>query len=206
MSRPLNYRLIVIAVLILSLAAIEISLEYRPSFLRPGLRLYAYVGNADDGTVSVIDLIRVGNIATIPVGPAPSGLRANPKLDQIWGVSTQGGYAFVIDTRTGKVAARIPVGLVALRSGFLTGRKPRVHCGFRLVATLVAIDCRTGQVVGHARTGRHPWLARVTPDGKQVLVPNREDSTLEVFDASTLALLATIGVASHPEQVGNPAG
>ena len=59
--------------------------------------LYAYVGNTDDGTVSVIDLVRVGNIATIAVGPAPSGLRANPKLNQIWGVSTQGsgGYAFV---------------------------------------------------------------------------------------------------------------
>jgi YVTN family beta-propeller protein len=174
MSRPLNYRLIVIAVLILSLAAIEISLEYRPSFLRPGLRLYAYVGNADDGTVSVIDLIRVGNIATIPVGPTPSGLRANPKLDQVWGVSTQGGYAFVIDTRTGKVAARIPVGLSPFAVDFSPDGS-HAYIAASGSSTLVVIDCRTGQVVGHARTGRHPWLARVTPDGKLVLVPNRDD-------------------------------
>ena len=52
----------------------------------------------------------MANIATIPVGPAPSGLRANPALKQIWGVSTEGGYAFVIDAPTGHVAARIPVG------------------------------------------------------------------------------------------------
>src|ERR1039458_6016040 len=111
MSRRLNYRLLFAALLILASAAVEIAREYRPSFLRPGLRLYAYVGNAGDGTVSVIDLIRVGKIATIPVGPAPSGLRANPKLNQIWGVSTEGGYAFVIDTSTGQVSARIPVGM-----------------------------------------------------------------------------------------------
>ena len=98
MLRRLNYRLLIVALLILGLAAIEIAREYRPSFLRPGLRLYAYVGNAGDGTVSVIDLIRVGKIATIAVGPAPSGLRANPELNQVWGVSTDGGYAFVIDT------------------------------------------------------------------------------------------------------------
>src|SRR4029077_6304654 len=67
--------------------------------------------------------------------------------------------------------------------------------------TLVAIDCRTGQIVGRARTGKHPWLARVTPDGKRIVVPNREDSTVQIFDAATLASLATIGVASHPEQV-----
>ncbi len=73
-------------------------------------------------------------------------------------------------------------------------------------ATLVAIDCSTGQIVARARTGRHPWLARVTPDGKQIVVPNREDSTVQIFDAATLASLATIGVASHPEQVVDHAG
>src|SRR6201988_5475171 len=110
MSRRLNYRFRVTAVLILVLAGAEIARERGPSFLRPGLRLYAFVGNAGDGTVSVIAIIRVSKIATIATGPTPSGLRAHPKFDQIWGVSTDGGYAFVIDAATGQVIARIPVG------------------------------------------------------------------------------------------------
>src|SRR5882757_8106379 len=93
MLRRLNYRLLFVALLIAASATVEIAREYRPSFLRPDLRLYAYVGNSGDGTVSVIDLIRMGNIATIVVGGAPSGLRANPTLKQVWGVSTEGGYA-----------------------------------------------------------------------------------------------------------------
>ena len=36
---------------------------------------------------------------------------------------------------------------------------------------------------------------------KQIIVPNREDSTVQFFDAATLAPLATVGVAAHPEQV-----
>src|SRR5216684_228847 len=160
-------------------------------------RLCAYVANSSDATVSVIDLIRLGTIATIPVGPAPSGLRAHPKLDQVWGVSTEGGYSFVIDARVGRVVSRIPVGA----SPFATDFSPDGRLAYIAASgssALVAIDCRTGQVVGHARTGRRPWIARVTPDGKQVLVPNRDDSTLEIFDAATLSLLGTVSVASHP--------
>src|ERR1700676_3334598 len=110
MPRRLNYRLLVAAILIVASATVQIAKERRPSFLRPGLRLYAFVGNAGDGTVSVVDLIRVSKIATIAVGPSPSGLRAHPKLNQVWGVSTEGGYAFVIDAPTGRVVSRIPVG------------------------------------------------------------------------------------------------
>ena len=110
MSRRLNYRLLITAILIIASATVEIVRERRPSFLRPGLRLYAFVGNAGDGTVSVVDLIRVSKIATIAVGPTPSGLRAHPKFNQIWGVSTDGGYVFVIDSATGQILAHIPVG------------------------------------------------------------------------------------------------
>ena len=141
MSRRLNYRLLIAAILIVASATVEIARERRPSFLRPGLRLYAFVGNAGDGTVSVVDLIRVSKIATIAVGPSPSGLRAHPKFNQVWGVSTEGGYAFVIDSSTGQVLARIPVGAVAFRFGFFAGRKPRLRGRFGL---------------GHARGHRLP--------------------------------------------------
>ena len=66
---------------------------------------------------------------------------------------------------------------------------------------LVAIDTASKQIVARARTGPQPCTRRVTPDGRTVLVASRDDSTLELFDAQTLALLGTIGVAHHPEQI-----
>src|ERR1700693_2778044 len=158
MPRRLNYRLLIAAILIVASATVQIAHERRPSFLRPGLRLYAFVGNAGDGTVSVIDLIRVSKIATIAVGPTPSGLRAHPKFNQIWGVSTEGGYAFAIDTSTGQVFARIPVGLSPFALDFSPDGN-RAYVAASGSATLVAIACRTGQIDGRGRNGRHPRLA-----------------------------------------------
>jgi YVTN family beta-propeller protein len=111
----LNYRLIAALILIAASAATEILLERRPSILRPGLRLDAFVANTGDGTVSVVDLVRLVQIATIPVGPSPSGLRAHPTLNQVWGVSTDGGYVFAIDSATGK-GTRV-CGVVPLAGG-----------------------------------------------------------------------------------------
>jgi len=54
--------------------------------------------------------------------------------------------------------------------------------------TLVVIDAKSRSVVGRAATGREPVLARVTPDGKNVLVMNRRDGSLGIHDAATLAL------------------
>src|SRR5450631_2201678 len=157
MSRRLNYRLLIAAIVIVAAASVAVIRERRPSILRPGLRLYAFVGNAGDGTVSVVDLVRVSKIATIAVGPTPSGLRAHPKFDQVWGVSTEGGYAFAIDASTGHVLARIPVGQSPFALDFSRDGN-RAYVAASGSATLVAIDCRTGQVVARARTGKHPWL------------------------------------------------
>src|SRR6185437_11594383 len=110
MIRRINFRLLFVAVVLVIVASWQIAREYRPSFLKPGLHLYAYVANGGDGTVSVVDLVSLSTIATIPVGPHPSGLRAQPARKEIWGVSTDGGYVWVIDATKGNVVARIPVG------------------------------------------------------------------------------------------------
>src|SRR3984893_1872487 len=115
-----------VAVLVAVLAAIagwQIKREYRPPVLKAGVRLYAYIANAGDGSVSVVDLVALKAIATIPVGPIPSGLRVLAPRKEIWGVSSSsgssslsglpegdGGYAWVINAETGRVSSRITVG------------------------------------------------------------------------------------------------
>ena len=192
--RALNFRLIFIAVVLIALVAREVVLEQRPSFLRPGLKLCAYVANAGDGTVSVVDLVSLAVRATVPVGAGPAGLRTHPTRAEIWGVSTDGGYVWVLDAKTDRVVARISVGASPFALDFSPdGRRAYVTASG--ADALVAIDCASRQIVGRARTGKRPLLARVTPDGKTVAVVNRDDATLQIFDASTLALRATIPVA-----------
>src|ERR1700746_1325450 len=87
--------------------------EHRPSFLRPDLHLCAYVSTAD-GNVTVVDLVKLKAVARIAVGPSLSGMREHPTRAEILGVSSGGGYVWILDPRgnhfTGQVMARIPVG------------------------------------------------------------------------------------------------
>jgi len=200
LRRRLNPRLIFLLVLLLAGGAQQLAKEHRPSLLRPGLRMYAYINNAGDATVTAVDLISLAAVSSIPVGPAPSGIRAHPTRAEIWGVSSEGGYVWVIDARAGQVAARIPVGA----SPFAVDFSPdgaRAYVAASGSGTVSAIDCATRRVVAKAQTGRRPWLARVSPDGALLVVPNRDDSTVALLNPANLSHLATIPVATHPEQV-----
>src|SRR5207248_2363087 len=87
--------------------------EHRPSFLRPDLHLSAYVTTAD-GNVTVVDLVTLKAVARIAVGPGLSGMREHPTRPEIFGLSSTGGYVWILDPRanhfTGRVTARIAVG------------------------------------------------------------------------------------------------
>src|SRR2546430_7480278 len=74
MDRPRNFR-VYFASVVLGIGALVVLLrEHRPSLLRPDLHLCAYVTTAD-GSVAVVDLVKLKAVAHIPVGPGPSGMR-----------------------------------------------------------------------------------------------------------------------------------
>jgi YVTN family beta-propeller protein len=200
MTRILNPRLLVAVALVFALAVWVLAREQRPSLLRPDLRLHAYVANTGNGTLSIVDLPSLAVINTIEVGPRPSGVRAHPTRDEIWGVSSTGGYAWVVDARQGSVTARIPVGEGAYALDFSPdGRRAFVaasRSGF-----VTAIDCETKQVRRTMALGQEPWLVRVTPDGHMLAVPQRAAGRLALLEAETLATLAIIPVAERPEHV-----
>ena len=112
----------------------------------PGLHLYAYVGNTGDGTISVIDLIKLSPVATIIVGPGPSGVRAHPKRPEIWGVSSAGGYAWVLDVQSNQITARIPVGTLPYALDFSPDGR-RAYVAASGSNTIAAIDTASRQIV-----------------------------------------------------------
>src|SRR5258707_7612624 len=171
MQRVSKIRVIVFCSLLMLGAILLLAREHRPSFLRPGLRLYAYVSTADNA-VSVVDLVKLATVAHVPVGGVISAMREHPTRAEVWGVSSRGGFAWVLDSRTSQITTRIPVGALPYSLDFSSdGRRLYVPASGNNLLT--SIDCNTRQVIAQSATGKQPVAARVSPDGKLVLVLNK---------------------------------
>ncbi|WP_339263445.1 hypothetical protein [Geobacillus sp. FSL K6-3411] len=75
----------------------------------PGPSIFAYVTNAADNTVSVIDTSTNAVIATIPVGFAPYSATITPDGTRAYVANANDNTISVIDTSTNTVIATIPV-------------------------------------------------------------------------------------------------
>ena len=203
MNRPKNFR-VYFLVSALAIGGVVLLLrEHRPSFLRPDLHLCAYVTTAD-GNVTVVDLVKLKAVARIAVGPGLSGMREHPTRPEVYGVSSAGGYVWILDPRanhfTGQISARVPVGPLPYALDFSPDGS-RIYTTASGNNTVLAIDAQSRAIVARAATGREPVLAHVTPDGKTLLVVNRRDGTLGMHDATTLALHGSVSVVAQPEDV-----
>src|SRR6266576_3926476 len=203
MNRPKNFRVYSLMVALAIGGIVLLLREHRPSFLRPDLHLSAYVTTAD-GNVTVVDLVKLKAVARIAVGPGLSGMREHPTRPEIFGLSSTGGYVWILDPLanhfTGQVTARIAVGPLPYALDF-SPEGNRIYTTASGNNTLLAIDVKSRAVVGRAMTGREPVLAHVTPDGKTVLVVNRRDGSLGIHDATTLTLRGSVSVVPQPEDV-----
>lgn len=199
MSLRSHLRLFAALVLLIAAGTCEVVRERRPTVLRPGAHLYAYVADGGDGTVTVVDLVKLVPAATIPVGASPQSIRAHPQRKEIWGVSTGAGAAWVIDAPSGRVQ-QIPVCSEPDSLAFSPDAS-RAYVSCAGSDMLVAIDCATRRIAARGHTGHQPWVVRGTPNGKWVLTANRGDGTVSVFSASTLAPVATLPVGPQPDSL-----
>src|SRR6266403_1040418 len=106
MNRAPKFRVLLLFTILVVATIIVLAREHRPSFLRPGLRLYAYVSTSDN-SVSVVDLVKLATVAHVPVGGNVAAMREHPTRAEVWGVSSNGGFAWVRDSRTSQIVARI---------------------------------------------------------------------------------------------------
>jgi len=203
MNRPKNFRAYFLFAALAISGLVVLLREHRPSFLHPDLHLCAYVTTAD-GNVTVVDLVKLKAVARIAVGPGLSGMREHPTRPEVFGVSSTGGYVWILDPSanhfTGQVTSRIAVGPLPYALDFSPDGN-RIYTTASGNNTLLAIDVRSRAIIARAATGREPVLAHVTPDGKTVVVVNRRDGTLGMHDAVTLAQRGSVSVVGQPEDV-----
>jgi DNA-binding beta-propeller fold protein YncE len=200
MSRAKNFRVYFTLFILVGSLIIVLLREHRPSFLRPGLHLHAYVTSTTDGTVTVVDLISLRAIAKAFVGYGIADIREHPKRVEIWGVSSIGGYLWVMDPRTDQVALKINVGPLPYSLDF-SPKGDRLFTTASGIDQLIAVDCAAHAIIGRAKTAAQPVQARLTADNKLILVVNRRAGTLGIHDAATLQQRTEVHVVPSPDEV-----
>jgi YVTN family beta-propeller protein len=181
----------------------------------------AYVSLEDEGTVAVIDTVRLEKIVSIAVGKRPRGLALSRDAARLY-VAVSGlpkcpppiseeqcarlprepqadGVA-VIDTAALQRTAVLAVGpdperVELSRDGrvlFVTNED---------AARLTLVDTERARILGSTAVGREPEGVRVSPDGRLVLVTSETDNSVAVVDTRTRKVRRTVAVGQRPRDL-----
>jgi len=195
-SRSLRRR----APLIVALAALALALCV-PQALAAR---YAYTGNYDNNTVSVIDTATNQVVGSpIPVGESPSTLAVTPNGKTLYVGDENDDNLRVIDTQTNQVVSTIPLtyegndqeaSVIAISPD---GKTAYVS-SYNLEGILV-IDTQTNQIVGsHIPLSGKAWGVAFSPDGSVAYATNYDTDEVQVIDTATRQVVGAIPVGEDP--------
>lgn len=176
----------------------------------------AYVTN-EKGGVSVIDLDTLTVQKEIPTGgQGPRGLAITKDGDYLLTANKTSNDVSVIDTKTGQVARRIPVGknvefvrifgdlaYVTYEPGESGGPPGKAEEQKKdkdddaKPAEIAVIDLKSWKVVKSIKSGLETEGIEFSPDGKYLLVTNEGDNTISVYDRLSGDLVKSIKTAAY---------
>ena len=154
------------------------------------------------GTLTLLDIGKGERIRTISLGEGtkPHGMEA--LSDGRLLVSAEGTRELlIVDTRAGRVTARIPTGKEVSHMVSASPDGKRAFVANIGSGSVTVVELAQGKAVSDIPTGEGAEGIDVTPDGKQVWVTNREADTVSVIDTSTLKVAATLPAAAFPIRV-----
>ncbi len=163
----------------------------------------AYVTNAEDNTLSVIDVQQKKFVGEIKTGASPHGLRMGPDSREIYVANTGDNSVSVIDVAAAKEVSRIPVGKAPAQVGFTPDGR-RVYVSSTLENSIAVVDVAQRKQVATVPVGRNPIQVFATPDGRYVYAANEgteenPDNSASVIDTATNKVVATVvtGKGAH---------
>jgi YVTN family beta-propeller protein len=133
-------------------------------------------------------------VATVPVGPSPSGITVHPDGTRVFVVSGVGnGFFSVIDVATNAVTATTavgerPNGVQVLPDG------SRAYVANGNTNDVSVVDIVTNTVIATSPAGDAPHGVAVSPNGSRVYVTNENSSEITVIDPVTNTVIATIPI------------
>lgn len=161
---------------------------------------HAYVTNSGDGTVSVLDAVGNGVVATIAVGGEPVDAAITPDGGRAY-VANKGSNAVdLIDTATNAKTATIAVGKEPLGIA-ITPNGGLAYVSNSGDGTVSVIDIGAGAVSGGPiAVGKEPDGVAVSTDGSRVFVAQRSGGIAVISTASN-TVLETISAPLGPSRL-----
>lgn len=184
--------------LILAFAALALALSAAQAFAAR----YAYTGNYQDSTMSVIDTA-TGQVvgSPIPVGDGPDSIAVTPNGTTVY-VSSGDGKITVVNAQTGQVITTIS-GLPGLETIAISPDGKTAYVSSPEEDTVLVVDLQTNQVVGSPiAVGDNPIGVAFAPDGTVAYVANDNDENVSVIDTATRQVVGSpIPVGDEPVNV-----
>ena len=153
-------------------------------------REYAYVTNGGSGTVSIFDVVNLRLDRELAVGKNPVAVAVNPARNEVYvvnsGVEGAMGSVSVINAAGNTLADTIPVHKRPLSIEVdATGDLAYVtNSGSNTVSVL---DLKSRREVAQIATGEEPVSARLSLDGKTLVVANRKSGSASIVNLTAQA-------------------
>ena len=164
---------------------------------------FAFVTNAQDNNVSVVEVKEARVVGTIATGASPHGLRISPDGSEVYVANTGDNSVSVIDVAARREVTRVPVGKAPAQVGFTPDGR-RVYVSSTVENSVTVIDTAQRKAISTVNVGRKPIQVYATPDGRFVYVANEgtsenPDNRTSVIDATTNQVVATVetGKGAH---------
>jgi YVTN family beta-propeller protein len=157
----------------------------------------AYIANANDYTISVINIATHTVTATINVGDTPFGVSASPDGNTVYVSNYFGWTVSVINTGSNTVTATISYGGPS-RGLVVSPDGAKLYVANDNINTVTVINTITNAVTATINVGLSPFGIAVSPDGSKVYVTNSNSNSVSVINTSTNTVIDTIPVSSLP--------
>lgn len=154
--------------------------------------LAAWVANTSDGTVSVIDLAALTEVARIDVGGNPTFLSSSPDGSKMYLVKRDTNSIAVVETTTGRILTTIAVGTGPGRLAVSRDGK-RLYVPNEKSNNISVVDTVSNTVIATIPASSAPISIAQHPIRNEIWVGYGQTGTvLEVFSESNFAVLARL--------------
>jgi YVTN family beta-propeller protein len=174
------------------------------AFSRDGTRAYVSVFSERNNAVNrvvVVDTIRGGVVASIPVGTRPYALAVTPDAagSEVWVPNHDAASVSIIDTATNTVTKTVSVAANPHWVAFSPDGR-FAYTANHESNLITVLEVATKKVVGEVRVGKSPHSVAASPTEPLVANVNYDGHSVSVIDTRTNKVVSTIEhVGSHPQ-------
>jgi YVTN family beta-propeller protein len=160
----------------------------------------AYIANAGNNSVSVVNTTTNTVTAVIAVGTKPSGVAVSLDGTKVYVTNEDSNTTSVIDTATNTVIATITVGTHP-RCVVVSPDGSKAYVANWDSDNVSVIDTSTNTLTASIAMGSDIWGIAITPDGKYLYVPNYFDSSVSVVNTTNNSIVTHVSVRTNPHEV-----